>query len=177
MSAYIFTSKRLGFRNWKNSDIDLLHPINTDKEVMEFFPTIPSIKETETFIKRMQDQFTANGFCYFAVELLETSEFIGFIGLSEQTYKADFTPCVDIGWRLIKSAWNNGYATEGAKACLKYGFNILNLNEIYSISTLLNVRSQHIMKKIGMEKHSTFLHPEISNKSNLKKCVVYSLTT
>lgn len=173
MPNYIFTSKRLGFRNWKNSDINLLYQINTDKNVMEFFPIIPTKKETEDFIKRMQNQFAEKGFCYFAVDILENNEFIGFIGLSKQTFEADFTPCVDIGWRLKKSVWNKGYATEGAKACLNYGFKKLNLKTIYSVAPILNVESQHIMKKIGMKKYSTFLHPKISNISDLKECIIY----
>ncbi len=175
MSNYIFTSKRLGFRNWKDSDIKFMHQINSDKDVMEFFPAIPTKEETSNFISRMQAQFSEKGFCYFAVDILETNEFIGFIGVSEQTYKTDFSPFVDIGWRLKKNSWNNGYATEGAKACLDYGFQKLNLKTIYSVAPKLNLKSQQVMQKIGMEKHSTFVHPKISNDSELKNCIVYKI--
>lgn len=100
---YIFTSERLGFRNWNLMDIDQLHEINSDEKVMEFFPNIPTKEQTEEFIKRMINQFQDKGFCCFAVEKLENNEFIGFIGLSEQTCDADFTPCVDIGaWAYLK---------------------------------------------------------------------------
>ena len=175
MNKHLFTSNRLGFRNWKVSDINLLYNINSDKDVMEFFPTKPTKEETIDFIFRMQQQFQLKGFCYFAVDILETNEFIGFIGISEQTYETDFSPFVDIGWRLKKSSWNNGYATEGAKTCLAYAFNKLNLKTIFAIAPKLNVKSHSVMEKIGMKKHSTFLHPKIDTKSKLKRCIVYKI--
>jgi RimJ/RimL family protein N-acetyltransferase len=116
--SYLFTSERLGFRNWIASDIDRMSEINSDKKVMEFFPCVQSNEQTKLFVKRMQKHFDRTDFCYFAVDVLKSAELIGFIGLAEQTFEADFTPCVDIGWRLHTSAWNKGYATEGAKACL-----------------------------------------------------------
>ncbi len=88
-NKYIFTSDRLGFRNWDLADIDQMHEINSDEKVMEFFPFIPTKVQTGEFVDRMKNQF-------------ENNEFIGFIGLSEQTYEADFTPCIDIGWRIKK---------------------------------------------------------------------------
>ncbi len=100
---YIFTSERLGFRNWILSDFDPLHAINSDEKTMEFFPGILTRPQTIEFVKRMQKLFQDKGFCYFAVDKLETNQFIGFIGLSEQTYQADFTPCIDIGWRISRN--------------------------------------------------------------------------
>lgn len=175
LEKHLFTSNRLGFRNWKDSDIEFMHQINSDEEVMEFFPSIPTKKETETFVLKMQHQFADKGFCYFAVDILKTNEFIGFIGISEQTYKTDFSPFIDIGWRLKKSSWNKGYATEGAKACLNYAFQKLNLKTIYSVAPILNIKSQRVMLKIGMKKHSTFVHPKIPNDSILKSCIVYKI--
>lgn len=170
---YIFTSERLGFRNWDISDIDKMHEINSDINVMEFFPAIPTKEQTIEFVKRMKKQFEANGFCYFAVDKLEDSEFIGFIGLSEQTYEADFTPCVDIGWRLKSSEWNKGFATEGAKKCLEYALNELTLEHIYSIAPKINRKSEHVMAKIGMKKQYEFEHSSLINFERLKTCVLY----
>jgi len=150
--------------------------MNADKDVMEFFPSTQSREKTNDFIKRMQKQLGENGFCYFAVDLLETNEFIGFIGLSKQEYNAGFEmPFVDIGWRLSKSTWNKGYATEGAKRCLEYAVKTLKLTSIYSIATSKNVKSMRVMEKIGMKKHSLFLHPLIADDSILKECVAYKV--
>jgi len=170
---YLFTSDRLGFRNWNLSDIDKMHEINSDEKVMEFFPTIPTKEQTTEFVERMIEQFKNKGFCYFAVDKLEDNEFIGFIGLSEQTFKADFTPCIDIGWRIKNSEWNKGFATEGAKKCLDYAINELNIKRIYAIAPKVNIKSQHIMIKMGMKKQSEFEHSLLTNFEKLKTCALY----
>ena len=170
---YLFTSARLGFRNWRLGDIDKMHEINSDEKVMEFFPCIPTKEQTTEFIERMKKQFEDKGFCYFAVDKLEDNDFIGFIGLSEQTYDADFTPCIDIGWRIKSSEWNKGFATEGAKRCLSYASDNLKLEKIYSIAPKINIRSEHIMSKIGLKKQYEFEHPLLANDERLKYCVLY----
>jgi RimJ/RimL family protein N-acetyltransferase len=172
---YLFTSTRLGFRNWKVEDLDAMSAINADPEVMEFFPRPATRDETKAFIERMQDQFSQNQYCYFAVEKLADSELIGFIGLMEQTYPAEFTPCVDIGWRLKRSVWNQGYATEGAKRCLEYAFNTLGLDQIFSTAPEVNLKSQHIMLNMGMQKVGEFIHPRLAGDKRLEKCVLYNI--
>ncbi|MDI9310075.1 MAG: GNAT family N-acetyltransferase [Limnohabitans sp.] len=172
---YIFTSDRLGFRNWSWTDIDQMHQINSDEKVMEFFPNIPTKEQTIQFIERMKKQYEEKGFCYFAVDKLEDNEFIGFIGLSEQTYEAVFTPCVDIGWRIKSTQWNKGYASEGAKRCLDFAFNNLSLEKVYAVAPKINVKSEHIMTKIGMKKQYEFAHPLLENNEQLKNCVLYAI--
>jgi len=171
--AYLFTSERLGFRNWQAEDLQRLAAINADPDVMEFFPGTKSLQETIAFIGRMELLFAEKGYCYFAVDILESGAFAGFIGLCEQTFKADFTPCVDIGWRLSKDFWGKGYATEGAKRCLEFGFRNLHLPKIVAIAPKVNVRSLHIMEKIGMEPAKEFIHPFLANDERLKECVLY----
>lgn len=172
-NCYIFTSERLGFRNWDLVDIEKMHEINSDEQVMEFFPTILTKEQTTEFVLRMRKQFQNKGYCYFAVDKLKNNEFIGFIGLMEQTYEADFTPCIDIGWRLKSSDWNKGLATEGAKKCLEYAFNHLKIDNIYAIAPKVNMKSEHIMAKIGLKKQYEFEHSLLTNNARLKKCVLY----
>ncbi|MFC5044736.1 GNAT family N-acetyltransferase [Aquimarina hainanensis] len=171
--SYIFTSKRLGFRNWRSEDIEILAAINQDDAVMEFFPYKPTRKESEDFMLRMQQSFDEKGYCYFAVDILDTQECIGFIGLCEQTYLETPASFVDIGWRLKKSSWNKGYATEGALACLAHGFDYLQLDSIYAVAPVINKKSELIMTKIGMQKVTTFTHPKLSDYPNLKDCLLY----
>ncbi len=173
MPEYIFTSQRLGIRNWDFNDTQSLFEINNDDDVMEFFPFKPSKQDTQDFIFRMQEMQKEKGFCYFAVDILETNEFIGFIGLCEQTYLEELGSFVDIGWRLKKSSWNQGYATEGAKACLDYGFNTIGLEKIYSVAPEINKKSELIMKKIGMQRIKTFDHPKLTDYKELVSCVLY----
>ena len=175
-AKYSFESERLGFRNWSMEDLDLFFTkINNDDQVMEFFPFKPSKQDTQAFIERMQNMFTEKGFCYFAVDILETNEFIGFIGLCEQTYLEQLGSFVDIGWRLKTSAWGKGYATEGAKACLRYGFEALQLPEIYAVASEINIKSIAVMQKIGMEQVSVFNHPKLTKTPELESCVLYKI--
>ncbi|WP_291725379.1 GNAT family N-acetyltransferase [Bernardetia sp.] len=174
-NKYIFTSKRLGFRNWLPSDTEKLFKLNSDKEVMEFFPFLPSLEQTEALIEKMTSQFEKYGFCYFAVDELETNEFIGFIGIAEQNFEADFTPCVDIGWRLDKKYWGKGYASEGAKRCLEFAFEEKGLDAIKSVAPKINQKSIRVMEKIGMQHVKDFKHPALKDDKRLETCVLYEI--
>ncbi|MFT5822981.1 MAG: ribosomal-protein-alanine N-acetyltransferase [Crocinitomix sp.] len=173
---YLFQSERLGFRNWKLSDHEPFAKMNRDLEVMEFFPKLLTVEESSAMIERMQDVYKELGYTFFAVELLDKNEFIGFIGIIRSTFDAFFTPCFEIGWRLQKSAWNKGLATEGTLACLNYGFNVLNMPVIHSITSQINSKSEHIMKKTGMVKIGVFDHPRLSKNDPLKPHVVYKIS-
>jgi len=174
-SQYIFTSERLGFRNWQHADIDPMYEISSDPKVMLHFPSTQSKQYTVDFITKMKAQFVENGFCYFAVELLETNEFIGFIGICRQTYEVDFNPSIDIGWRLDQNYWYKGYATEGAKACLTYAFTTLKLQKVVSVATKGNIPSIAVMKKIGMNRVKEFQHPLLKDFPNYQDCVLYEI--
>ncbi len=172
-SKYIFQSQRLGFRNWLPTDLEPLSAINSDPEVMEFFPSLPTARETQTFIENMNSQYNQYGYCYFAVELLATGDFIGFIGLCNQTYEAFFTPCVDIGWRLGREYWYQGYASEGALCCLNFAFTYLRLAKVFAVAPAINHRSVAVMEKIGMQFLESFAHPKLLDTPRLRDCVVY----
>lgn len=169
---YLFKSERLGFRNWTTADIDTMTSINQNEEVMRFFPSTNTREQTAGFVRRMQEQYKEVGFCYFAVDRLDTQEMIGFIGLSRQTYEAKFTPCIDIGWRLAQHTWGLGFATEGAKACLQYAKKI-GLKHIKSVAPAINKPSIHVMQKIGMTEEYTFQHSLLADYPNIQKCVLY----
>lgn len=173
---YTFTSERLGFRNWIDTDIIKMAKINSNPNVMAFFPCTQSYEMTREFIERMQQQFSKNNYCYFAVDQLSDGAFIGFIGLSGKDFESDFTPCIDIGWRLDENYWSRGFATEGAKACLDYGFNQLKLERIIAIAPVINIKSEDVMKKIGMKKIKNFNHPLLPNDKRLQECMLYEIT-
>ena len=174
--AYIFTSDRLGFRNWSMEDLDEFAAMNSDPEVMEYFPNLLSRQESADFIERLQAHFEQYKYNYFATEILATGELIGFIGLAFQSYETDFTPAVDIGWRLKKSAWGNGFATEGAERCLEYVFIDLNLCKVISTCTEANKKSERLMVKIGLSKQGNFKHPQLVEHPVYINCVWYTIT-
>jgi RimJ/RimL family protein N-acetyltransferase len=136
--------------------------MNADEEVMEHFPKTLTVPKVKKLIEDLQKHFETNGFTYYATEVLETKELIGMIGLAYQEYKTAFTPAIDIGGRLKRSAWGNGYATEGAKRCLQFGFDKLGIEKILSVCTINNNKSERVMRKIGMTKIGEFDHPEMA---------------
>ncbi len=170
---YTIQTERLGLRNWQDSDLVEMAAINRDPQVMQHFPSTQSLEDTRGFIDRMQKQFSKTGYCYFAAERLSDQTFLGFIGIMYQDYEADFTPCVDIGWRLGKVYWGQGFATEGAKACLEYAFEVLALEKVYSLASLANVPSMKVMEKIGMKYQYDFDHPKLLNYPSIKTCSLY----
>lgn len=173
---YIFTSRRLGFRNWIASDLNEFTTMNLDGDVMKHFPKTLTPSETSDFIDRLKKHFNEFGYTYFAVDILETGEFIGFIGLAYQTYPSNFTPAVDIGWRLKKKAWGRGYATEGAKRCLQLAFTELHLDRVIATCTKQNVNSEQVMKKIGMKKNQEFKHPNLKDYPDYEICLCYEIS-
>ena len=149
--------------------------MNGDVAVMEFFPNIKTKEESDSLVDRLKKHYKTHGFTFFAVDELITNTFIGFIGIINTSFEAHFTPCVEIGWRLQKESWGKGYATEGAKCCLEYGFKELHFKEIYAITPLLNKKSEKVMLKIGMKKQGVFEHPKIEDGHWLKTEMLYKI--
>ncbi|MGA7161374.1 MAG: GNAT family N-acetyltransferase [Bacteroidota bacterium] len=172
----ILETERLVLRTWKESDILPFSIMNGDSQVMKFFPNILSHDETFALYERITTDIDRRGFGLFAVEAKQTENFMGFIGFDEPRFSAYFTPCVEIGWRLDKRFWDQGYATEGAKACLEYGFSNLGFKEVVSFTSKLNTKSIAVMKKIGMVYESDFEHPKVVEGHPLRKHVLYRIS-
>lgn len=160
---------------WEESDKEPFAKMNANEEVMRYFPKALGPEESDQFVHRIQEHFKENGYGLWVVEIKDTKEFIGTIGFLIATFEAEFTPCVEIGWRLDNKYWNKGYATEGAKACLGYGFNELNFERVYSFTAVINEPSENVMNKIGLEKVGRFLHPRVEEGSSLKPHVLYKI--
>jgi len=172
---YLFVSERLGFKNWTEEDKIPFGQMNLDKEVMNFFPTTLSKEDSFSMVDRMATHHNEFGYTFFAVETLQNKEFIGFIGLVNTKIDMFFTPCVEIGWRLKRSAWGKGYATEGAKRCLAHAKKDLKIEEIYSFTSKINVPSEKVMIKIGMKKEGEFTHPKVDFGHRLNPHVLYKI--
>ena len=98
-------SERLLLRPWRDSDRLPFRELNADRRVMEFMPELVSAEASDALLNRAQEHFSRHGFGPFAVELLDSSSFIGFIGLSVPAFDAHFMPAVEIGWRLAFEHW------------------------------------------------------------------------
>jgi ribosomal-protein-alanine N-acetyltransferase len=168
-------TERLLLRGWKEEDITEFRLLNKDPRVMRYFPKTLTEQETDSVYKMIEEEFSNFGYGPYVVETKANHEFIGILGFHRATFEAPFTPCVEILWRLKYEAWGKGYATEGAKACLKYGFDTLGFEKVYSMAVKDNFPSQNVMQKIGMEKVMEFKHPNIDETSPLAQFVLYSL--
>lgn len=177
MPAPILKTKRLLLRHWKKTDLPIFAKMNSDPKVMEFFQSLLTRKESDDLTKKIQKELNEKNYGLWAVELPGITPFIGFIGLHYPNFKAKFTPCIEIGWRLDSNYWNKGYATEGAKKALEYGFSVLNLNEIVSFTSHLNHKSIKVMQKLNMKSNpkETFIYPKIPKDSPLNPFVLYRI--
>jgi hypothetical protein len=165
-------TRRLVLRSWKEADLLLFKAMNQDERVMRYFPAVLEGAETEAFFNRIQDEFVRNGWGLYAVEIKKTGEFIGYVGLHEIGFDADFTPGVEIGWRLAADYHNQGYATEAAEAVLQLAKE-LGIEQLFSFTAKINTPSERVMQKIGMVKVKEFAHPSLSADSPLLMHVLY----
>ncbi|MCM1094013.1 MAG: GNAT family N-acetyltransferase [Lachnospiraceae bacterium] len=148
--------------------------MNKDSRVMKYFPSQLTEEDTEAFYNRIQEEFNRNARGLYAIELKETGEFIGYVGLHEIGFEADFTPGVEIGWRLAADFHNQGYATEAAKAVLQLAKHS-GIKKLYSFTAEINKPSERVMQKIGMGKIGEFDHPKLSTASPLCRHVLYNI--
>lgn len=170
-------TQRLLLRAWKEEDLEPFAQMNADPRVREFFPGLQTREESDASVNRALGHIQKYGWGLWAVSLLDTGEFIGFIGIAHVPFSASFTPAVEIGWRLAHRYWGQGYATEGALACLKYGFETLQLQEIVAFTTPANKRSRSVMEKIGMHHDASgdFDHPLCPEGLIMRRQVLYRL--
>lgn len=177
MPVSTITTERLVLRQWEDDDLLPFAALCADPEVMEHFPAPLTSEQAAVLVGRHRALLDAGQPGLFAVDVAETDEFIGFVGLNLPTFVAPFTPCVEIGWRLARTAWGNGYATEAGRAVLDHGFHTLALPEIVSFTTQANVRSRRVMERLGMSRDpdDDFDHPALPPGDPHRPHVLYRI--
>ena len=169
-------TRRLFLREWKKGDLKKFSELNLDPEVMEYLPEISSKEESNELADRIISRLSENGWGFWAIEIKRDHSFIGFVVLNEPKYELPVKPCVEIGWRLAREYWGNGYATEAGKAALEFAFNNLDVNEVYSFTSIANKRSQAVMERLHLvDTHSNFDHPSIPFDSQYREHVLYKI--
>ena len=169
---------RLLLREWLDSDREPFAALNADPEVMRFMSRALDRAESDALIDRMRRHWQTDGHGLWAVERLDDGSFIGFVGLATWSFEAHFMPAVEVGWRLAHSAWGHGFATEAARAALRFGFETLGLDEIVSFTTPANVRSRAVMERLGMTRDPAddFDHPHLPPGHPVRPHVLYRLS-
>lgn len=176
MGDVIIETPRLLLRRWLESDLASFATISADPAVRRYFPEPYCQERITLFYEAIQREFEDCGYGLYAVEEKVTGRFIGYIGFHREELALDFCPCIEIAWRLDKTSWNKGYATEGAKACLEHGFILLGFDKVYSLTSVLNLPSERVMQKSGMSLGRYFEHPEYPVNHPLRPHVLYEVT-
>ncbi|MFO0812041.1 MAG: GNAT family N-acetyltransferase [Gemmatales bacterium] len=172
------STPRLLLRPWCEADRAPFAALNADPLVMEYFPARLTREASDAMVDRIMTHFSERGFGFWAVEIPGITPFAGFIGLGVPRYETHFTPSIEVGWRLAAQYWNRGYATEGAREALRFGFGQLRLQEIVSFTAVGNTRSRRVMEKLGMNHHpdDDFPHPLLAEDHPLRRHVLYRMT-
>ncbi len=173
----VLSTQRLIMRRWLPTDLEPFAAMNADPEVMRYFPAPLTRTESDALVERIEARFAEQDFGLWAVEERVSGSFIGFVGLNQPQFEAHFTPTVEVGWRLARSFWSYGYATEAARRALDYGFEVLDLPEIVSFTAKINTRSIAVMKRLGMisQDQDNFDHPLVPQGHPLQLHVLYRL--
>ncbi|HTN99482.1 MAG TPA: GNAT family N-acetyltransferase [Microthrixaceae bacterium] len=171
-------SPRLRLRRWTSADSEPFASMNADPVVMEYFPATLAKGQSDALMARFDSTFESTGIGMFAVEVLETGEFAGAVGLMQVGFDAPFAPAVEVAWRLAARHWGRGFATEAAAAAMADGFDRLGLAEIVSFTVPANKRSIRVMERLGMSHDETcdFDHPSLPLGDPLRRHVLFRAT-
>jgi RimJ/RimL family protein N-acetyltransferase len=163
----VIRTERLLLRPWRDDDLEPFAQLNADPAVMEHFPSLLDREQSDAMAERIRAYLDREDHGLWAVEVPGVAPFIGFCGLQRPAFMQD---SVEVGWRLAHAHWGKGYATEGARACVEYGFTKMGLDEIVSMVVPRNVRSQRVMEKLGMTRDPSadFDHPRIPEGSPVR---------
>ena len=175
--APVIETERLVLRPWAEEDRVPFAALNADPQVMRYFPSVLDRTESDAMVEIARQRSREDGFCFQPAVIKASGRFIGFVGLSRPRHALPFAPCVEVGWRLSRDAWGHGYASEAARAWLRFGFETLGLDEIVSFTTVTNTPSRRVMERIGMERDETddFDHPALDPGHPLVRHVLYRL--
>lgn len=168
-------TSRLLIRPWREADIVPFHAMSQDAEVMRFLGPLVSAADTRQVFVRMTERQAEHGFCFWALERKADAAFIGFCGLLPG--KPPIEGEIEIGWRLARTAWGQGYAREAAEACLAWAFANLDVDSIAAITVPANIRSWGLMERIGMTcvVGGDFDHPDLAEGDPLRRHILYRI--
>ena len=162
-------------RRWREADREPFAALNADPEVMRYFPAPLDRVASDALVDRIEDLFRQQGFGLWALEVAGTGEFIGFTGLNPMPAGVPGAGGMEVGWRLARGAWHQGYASEAAAAAAVVAFQGAGLTELWSMTAVLNEPSQAVMRRLGMTWHADFEHPRVEAGHPLRAHVLYHL--
>ena len=167
---------RLILRRWRDADRDPYAAMSADPAVMDWLDGTRSRAESDAQIDRFEAQLEQRGHGVLALERKADGAFLGFAALAVTDRPPPVPQGVEVGWRLARQVWGFGYATEAASALLVHGFEHLGLDEIVSFTAATNLRSQAVMRRIGLSRcpDLDFDHPAFAEGHPLRAHVVFA---
>ena len=172
-----FETQRLLLRQWRGTDREPFAALNADPIVMEHFPAALTREQSDATADRCERLIAERRWGPWAAETKATGDFIGCVGLHIPRDDLPISPCVEILWRLARSHWNQGLATEAARGALQIGFEVVQLTEIVSFTVPSNTRSRAVMERLGMQMDAaTFEHPGVPAGHALRTHCNYRLS-
>ena len=166
MAVPTIETDRLDLRAWTPADRAPFAALNADPEVIRWIgPGLPMrAADSDVLVDRVEEHWAAKGFGLWAVEERATGSFIGFAGLAVPWFLPEVLPAVEVGWRLARSAWGKGYATEAGAAALRYAFERLELAEVIATIFPGNDRSVRVAEKLGLRFTGMRRHPSVGRE-------------
>ena len=149
---YLLNTERLGFRQYLESDKELLAPVFSDAYAAQFYPAMQDQAGIDRWINWNLKNYDEYGFGLWALELLSDGTFIGDAGITYQT--VENLRILEIGWHVHPDFRARGYATEAGQACLKYGFNVLSASELSSIVEPANAASKKVASRVHAQRRT-----------------------
>jgi RimJ/RimL family protein N-acetyltransferase len=173
--AFVLSTPRLTMRRWRSSDLEPFAAMNADPQVMRYFPAPLDRAASDAFVARIESRFDELGYGLWALELSASGKFIGFTGLNPMPDGVPGAGGTEVGWRLARSAWGKGYATEAGQAALDMAFTSIGLREVWSLTAKVNTPSVAVMRRLGLSYVGSALHPALDPTSSLAPHVFYRI--
>jgi RimJ/RimL family protein N-acetyltransferase len=167
------STARLLLRPFGPADLAPFAALNAHPLVVEWLGE-RTRAQSDALTEMINAEIEREGWGFWAVEVVGGEPFIGMVGLHRVASIYPFAPAVEIGWRLHPAHWGHGYATEAAEASRDHGF-AGGLHEIVAFTAAGNMRSQAVMRHIGMVRDpaADFDHPALPEDSPLRPHVLY----
>ncbi len=150
----ILETERLYLREFKIEDKNEFKKILMDREAMKYFDRDFSEENVTGWINFCIKDYKDIGHSFWAVIRKSDNKFLGDCGITMQDIDGEELP--EVGFHFNREFWGQGYATEAALGCIKYGFDKLNFDSLYSYMTVDNIPSQNVAKKAGMKQFKSF---------------------
>lgn len=143
----MFETERLTIRKMEAGDIDAIHAMRSDADVMRFIREPQSRAEAANWITLVSSKWEKDGIGFCSLIERATGEHVGWCGL----WRLSETNEIEVGYAIAKRFWRRGFAHEAADRLLQYGFEELELDQIVAVAREENDGSRAVMNKLGMK--------------------------